>query len=205
MNQTITAYDKNALSYSDKFVNFSSYTEKIKKFRDSYVKENATLLDMGCGPGHNAAILSRVDNLKIIGFDLSREMVKLAKANAPGAEFHVKDINAFESGEPCDVVIASFCIVHLTQEETESLLEKISIILKPGGHLYLSFMEGKGQGFETTSFSEDEIFFNYYDRNYMRERLNHHNLELLEDFAEAYPEKDGAVTRAIFMFARRRA
>lgn len=65
-------------------------------------------------------------------------------------------------------------------------------------------MEGKGQGFEKTSFSEDEIFFNYYDRDYMRERLKHHNLELLEDLAEDYPEKDGSVTKDIFMFARRR-
>jgi len=204
MDRTIIAYDKNAARYSEKFMNFSSYAEKIQRFRNQYVKENSTLLDLGCGPGNNALVFAGMDNIRIIGIDLSREMVKLAKANVPGGQFHVKDIRELDFKEPCDTVVASFCIVHLTLEETASLIKKIGTILKPGGHLYISFMEGQGQGFETTSFSDDEIFFNYYDRNKIKKLLIQNQMELLEVLEDDYEEQDGSFTKDIFMVAKAR-
>ncbi len=204
MDKTTTAYDNNAERYADKFMAFAPYAEKIRRFRDRYVKPNSTLVDLGCGPGNNAAILSRVEKIRIIGMDLSREMVRLAKANVPEGDFCVKDLRDLDFKEPCDAVVASFCIVHLTREETAILIRKIARILKPGGHLYLSFMEGRGQGFETTSFSEDEIFFNYYDRDKIAALLEENHLAVVETLEGGYEEQDGSVTTDIFMVAQGR-
>ncbi|MBI9087883.1 MAG: class I SAM-dependent methyltransferase [Desulfobacterium sp.] len=204
MDKTTTAYDNNAERYADKFMAFAPYAEKIRRFRDRYVTENSTLLDLGCGPGNNAAILSTVENLRIIGMDLSREMVRLAKANVPEGDFSVKDLRDLDFKEPCDAVVASFCIVHLTLEETAILIRKIARILKPGGHLYLSFMEGRGQGFETTSFSGDEIFFNYYGRDKIAALLEQNQLAVVETLEGDYEEQDGSFTTDIFMVAQGR-
>ncbi len=204
MDKTTTAYDNNAERYADKFMAFAPYAEKIRRFRDRYVKENSTLLDLGCGPGNNAAILSGVEGIRIIGMDLSREMVRLAKANVPAGDFCVKDLKEFDFQEPCDIVVASFCIVHLTLEETATLIKRIARILKPSGYLYLSFMEGQGQGFETSSFSADEIFFNYYDRDRIAALLAQHHLTVVETLEGDYEEPDGSVTTDIFMVAQGR-
>lgn len=202
MDKTTTAYDNNAGRYADKFMAFAPYAEKMCRFRDRYVTENSTLLDLGCGPGNNAVLLSRVEGIRIIGMDLSREMVRLAKANVPEGDFCVKDLRDLEFKEPCDAVLASFCIVHLTLEETATLIRKIAGILKPSGHLYISFMEGQGQGFETTSFSEDEIFFNYYDREKIAALLARNHLAVVETLEGDYEEQDGSVTTDIFMVAQ---
>ncbi|MCP4116279.1 MAG: class I SAM-dependent methyltransferase [Desulfobacteraceae bacterium] len=202
MDKTTLAYDNNAAKYADKFMSFAPYGEKIRRFRDRYVKENSTLLDLGCGPGNNAAILSRMEGVRITGLDLSREMVRLAKAHVPEGDFRVTDLRELDFKEHCDVVVASFCIVHLTLEETASLIRKIGTILKSGGHLYLSFMEGRGQGFETTSFSEDEIFFNYYDRDTITALLAQNHLAVVETLEGEYEEQDGSVTTDIFMVAQ---
>lgn len=202
---TVSAYNKNAAGYAKKFMEFKSYKEKILLFQERYIKNNSRILDIGCGPGNTAKILhGRNRACKIIGIDLSEQMITFAKNNVPAADFFVGDIRKFELKIQFDAIIASFCIVHLSDEETMHLFAKISRLMRPGAYLYLSFMEGKTPGFETTSFSNDEIFFNYYDRNAIQNCLRRHSIEVAEVLSDDYPEEDGSITNDIFMFARRR-
>ena len=201
---TIESYDRNAENYTEKFMCFEPYIEKMKVFQQSYLAPNSNILDVGCGPGNNAKFLIEIDGgYKIEGLDLSVELINIAKRNVPGCHFWVQDIRDINPDKDYDAIVASFCIVHLSDEETAVFLGKLSKMLKANGSLYLSFMEGKKAGFETTSFSEDNIFFNYHDRDVIKNLLAANSIETIEILNHGYQEQDGSVTEDIFVFARK--
>ena len=83
------------------------------------ISASKTILDIGCGPGNNAKILSgKNQSYNISGVDLSSEMIALAKINAPNCYFTVADIRELVPDKRYDVIIVSFCIVHLSADET---------------------------------------------------------------------------------------
>ncbi len=199
---TIDAYDRNAEHYALKFENFSTYTKKILDFHKGYVPEGARIVDLGCGPGHVIKTLMNLDSTCCCtGVDLSTELISIAKLNNPSCTFITEDICTIQLPAEFDVVIASFCIVHLIENEAEKVIESISKCLDKNGHLYLSFMEGSTSGFESTSFSKEQIFFNYYDVDYILELLKKYGIEPQEISREEYLEQDGSITMDIFIFA----
>mgnify|MGYP005846126591 CR=1 FL=1 len=170
---SIDAYNKNADRYTSKFEDFSTYKEKIIEFQEGYIPKGANILDLGCGPGNNIKTISELDNTcHFTGIDLSVELISIAKQKFSSYNFLNQDIRYIKSDTKYDVVIASFCIVHLSNTDTADLLYKISEILEKGGSLYLSFMEGNHSKFESTSFSKEQLFFNYYSVTNIIEILN---------------------------------
>lgn len=200
---TINTYDQCAGAYADKFMDYPTYREMMTRFRDGYVTEGDAVLDIGCGPGNNAKLL-REKGVRLTGIDLSAEMVTLAKAHVPGGDFRVGDIRELPEIGPFDAVVASFCIVHITPGETRELMARIASLLVPGGALYLSFMVGKNDGYEATSFSSGgEIHFTYHDPDQIVGWLADNDLSVVESRQSDYPEADGSVTTDIFLFARK--
>ena len=200
---TIDAYNHNATRYAKKFMDFDSYRKKLLHFQQRYLVGASDILDLGCGPGNSAKLLCEQNPAyHINGIDLSEDMIALAKMNVPAGAFQQGDIRQFNFDRTFDAVIASFCIVHLQYDETEKLIVNISDHLKNGGYLYLSFMEGKTPGLESTSFSEKLIFFNYYQREFIQKVLEKQGFEVLEVLNDDYPEDDGSTTTDVFIFAR---
>lgn len=199
---TIEAYNNNAKRYLAKFEDFPTYTKKIREFQNDYIPKGSTILDLGCGPGTSIkTILERDSSCQCTGIDLSTEFLQIAKKNYPDCTFIEEDLRDFVPDQKFIVVLASFCIVHLTHSETEELLTKISYSLKEHGHLYLSFMEGTTSGFETTIFSEQQIFFNYYSVDYIIEILAKNDMQVTTMNREEYREQDGTITTDVFVFA----
>ncbi|MDR3584980.1 MAG: class I SAM-dependent methyltransferase [Desulfosporosinus sp.] len=202
--KTIIAYDKNSKIYAEKFMNFDIYTERIKDFI-KFIKVKDIILDLGCGPGNVAKQLELCGKeISVTGIDLSEEMIELARRNVPSATLYCQDIRDIEFKEKSfDAIILSFCIVHLSDEEMVKLIEKVSRYLKKNGKLYLSFMEGKKKGFETTSFSKEEIFFNYYLTEEVELILENNGIGILKIVKQDYPEPDGTLTTDVFVFAEK--
>ncbi|MBM9514133.1 class I SAM-dependent methyltransferase [Desulfogranum marinum] len=199
---TLHAYNKNADNYLKKFGNFEPYREKIELFSQKYIPKHAKVLDLGCGPGGNARLIrERVPTCSVTGVDVSQKMIALARQLAPKGDFIVEDIRQFMPDRLFDVVIASFCIVHLTDQETAALLSTLSKGMAENGYLYLSFMEGDGEGLERTSFSTEHIYFNYYQTNRIHRLLSQNLFEVQEVLTEDYVEQDGSITQDTFMFA----
>ncbi len=202
---TIHAYDRNAEEYTKKFMDFKVYKEKLLLFQQSYISPHAYILDIGCGPGNNAKILSgKNQSYNISGVDLSSEMIALAKINAPNCYFTVADIRELVPDKRYDVIIVSFCIVHLSADETGTLIQTIAKMLNNNGSLYLSFMEGEKSGYEKTSFSADDIFFKYYEQKTIKKLLKEHSIDPVETLTEEYQEQDGSVTKDVFIFSRKK-
>lgn len=204
MNTTISSYNNCAESYADKFMDYAPYVKKMEYFQSRYIASGSSILDLGCGPGNNVKLLLQNDpDLRITGVDLSGEMIKLAKRNAPLASFQQVDLAEYQVTKMYDIVIASFCIVHLASEITKRLLQVIGAALRPGGHLYISFMEGREAGYETTSFSKKEIFFQYHDRKEILQLFDKNGISALKILEDSYPEENGEFTTDVFMIGEK--
>jgi len=185
-------------------MDFELYREKVLYFQKKYCKEVRTILDLACGPGNIARLLYEKNNNYVIsGIDLSEEMVKLARQSVPDGKFQVCDLREIDFADSYDAIIASFAIVHLTDQETRILIEKVSHLINPGGYLYLSFMAGEGDGYETTSFSKQDIYFNYYKKGEIQELLASHSLRTEEVLEVDYEEADGSISKDIFVIAEK--
>lgn len=205
--RTIKTYDLHAEAYENKFMDFSSYTQRIKAFCD-ILAPGASVLDIGCGPGNVAKqLIESNKEFKILGIDLSSEMINRARANviSPQVEFRVSDIrNMGLEGKIFNAAIASFCLPHLSNKEAEKLIKDISNLLPEGGLLYLSCMEGTDSGFETTSFSSNDcIFFNYYSEEFIQEIFRDNGLRIIELQRDIYLESDGSKTIDMFFTAKK--
>ena len=131
---TIEAYNKNAEKYSDKFMEFEDYKKKINEFVP-YINKGNKILDLGCGPGNAIKEIEKViKDVDYIGIDLSEELLKIASETYPEGNFICKDLREIElEPDSFDVIIMSFCIVHLHNEEMRDLIFKVSKYLKQFG------------------------------------------------------------------------
>lgn len=204
-HKTIAAYDKNGEKYVEKFAAFAPYKKQIEDFCKAYIPAGSRVLDLGCGPGNN---ISRIKALRsscmFTGVDLSQTFLQIAGKAHPEATFIHGNICELQPTSSYDTIIASFCIVHLSDLETLELISFIGNSLMAGGSLYISFMEGAGAGFETTSFSREEIYFNYYRREEIEKHLLQCNIEIEEVRTVDYPEEDGSTTTDVFIFGVKR-
>ncbi|MDR2901613.1 MAG: class I SAM-dependent methyltransferase [Lactobacillales bacterium] len=86
-NTIISTYDAVSKAYAAAFSNPSFH---LKDFLDM-IKPPARILDIGCGPGNNAAYLSAL-GYTVVGVDLSENMLALARQKSPGTTFIKQDI-----------------------------------------------------------------------------------------------------------------
>ncbi len=102
-------------------------------------KENASVLDIGCGTGSLSILLAEMA-YQVTGADFSPEMIAIARAKATKAnqdiQFHIMDA-AFPTFEAhkFDIILCRHLLWALP--EPESVLERWIKLLKPAGCLLL--------------------------------------------------------------------
>lgn len=94
-----------------------------------------TLLEAACGTG--AVIAHLQDDFTVAGFDLSEDMVRVAKAKLPTVEVRVADMVDFDWGSTFDVVICMFSSVGYlrTLADLERAYQRFAAHIAPGGVL----------------------------------------------------------------------
>ena len=192
-NITRESYNLSAKNYQKRFENYLPYRNQIEKFI-SFLPPKCRLLDIGCGPGVDAKYFVEHGS-QVTGIDYSSEMIRIAKEVCLGGTFHIDDLKDISLDNTYNAVCTSFVIVYLSDEETDPFLEKLPQLLtgdKP--ILYLSFMADKTPGYETTSFSKYPIFFNYYDKEVIKKKLEQLGFVLISEDEQSYKEPDGSIT-----------
>ncbi len=108
------------------------------------IREGETVLDLGSGAGFDCFLAAQKVGTrgKVIGVDITEEMVNRARANAKkyaytNVEFHLGDIEQLPvQDNSCDVVISN-CVINLVPDKCKAFQE-IYRVLKNGGRVYLS-------------------------------------------------------------------
>lgn len=94
---------------------------------DFFVDFNSNILDVGCGDGTGCKLLSRKAK-KIIGFDINKDVLKLASKRFRNIEFS----NKMPNGK-FDLICCFSVLLFLTIEERKEMLYKIKELLADNG------------------------------------------------------------------------
>lgn len=100
------------------------------------VGAGAEALDAACGTGRHARHLVQ-QGYRVVGTDLTPEMLAKGRANVPEAEFLEADLRdlPLDSGR-FDLVTCGLAVAHLP--ELGPAVAELARVLKPGGHLVVS-------------------------------------------------------------------
>jgi len=108
------------------------------------LKEGETVLDLGSGGGFDCFLASKIVGRKgkVIGVDMTEEMLARARANAEkggygNVEFRLGDIEALPVEDNSVDIIISNCVINLVPSKEKAFLEAFRV-LRPGGRLMVS-------------------------------------------------------------------
>ena len=197
-------FNKYANAYQDKFMDLDLYNDSFDIFCSSIAKENAGILEIACGPGNiTRYLLKKRPDFKILGIDLSPNMIDLAKTNNPAAAFQLMDgRNISTLHKKYDGVMCGFGLPYLSKEEAVQFIGDAAGLLNPGGILYLSTMEddyGKS-GFKSSS-SGDQMYIHYHQADYLTAALKENGFKIIDLRRKDYPEQDGTTTIDLLIVA----
>jgi SAM-dependent methyltransferase len=138
--------------------------------------KNKVILDMGCGFGDHAEKLSKQKYKKLIGFDISKELVKFAnQQKIPNSAFYVGDMSKKLKHEDSsfDVVYSSLAIHYIKNidqlfKEVNRVLKKNGIFCFSTGHPIFNLINQSDEsiiGVKKQSDGKRIIFGNYFDES----------------------------------------
>ena len=100
------------------------------------VRPGGRILDVGCGPGIPIASYLVDAGFQVLGIDISREQVRLARENVPNGEFTVRDMSKLTAGEfEVDAVVAFYSLFHTPRDDHPALLSVLRTFVHRGGWL----------------------------------------------------------------------
>ncbi len=110
----------------------------------AHISKGDTVVDLGSGAGNDCFVARRLTGEKgrVIGLDMTEEMVEKAQQNAAklgykNVEFIVGDIEEMPIENNTADVVVSNCVFNLVPDKQKAFTETYRI-LKPGGHFSIS-------------------------------------------------------------------
>lgn len=131
-------YDAIAARYDAETVATRTADTYYRRFLDRclpLIPEGGTVLDLGCGSGLVGAELA--GRAQMVGVDISRTQLVLARIRVPGGRFVQADMTelSFTSGA-FDAIAAFWSIIHVRRDLHAGLLREMRTWLRPGGVLF---------------------------------------------------------------------
>lgn len=204
----VDIFNKLASEYEAKFMNVDMYGDTFDVFCNAIKKQHAEVLELACGPGNiTAYLLNKKPDLKLLGTDLSANMVELAKQNNPGAEFMIMDCrDILQLNKKYDAIMCGFCLPYLSKQAALKLIDDSSEILNPAGVIYISTMEddNNSSGFEAGS-TGDKIFMNYHEADYLIKALEKNKFKIIDLQRKHSPPNATKKTSDLFIVAKKRS
>lgn len=140
------------------YTQYDTIAEQFRKIRSSTVNKHITdytlfamigeldrgsvVLDLACGEGHYCRMLKRRGATRVVGVDISSQMIKLAERQETqeplGITYVCKDVLELGQVGVFDLVVASFLLNYAqTREQLAQMCRTAFANLKPGGHFVL--------------------------------------------------------------------
>jgi len=187
--ETKNTYNNIASLYEEKFMDMTFYNETYDRFCDLLDNADASILEIGCGPGNiTKYLLTKSPSYQILAIDIAEKMIDLAKKNNPSAEFKVLDAQSIATlPGKFNGIVAGFCIPYLDPLETETFIQNAYQLLTIDGIIYISFVEGSVSEYKTGS--GGRVYFYYHQLQELKEILALHQFHSMEIFNVKYPTK----------------
>ena len=197
---TTTTYDAVANQYHERWRDRTVIREHIDRFAAmlvAYDLNEQLVLDVGCGPGFDAAILRNL-GLRVAGVDLSLGMLMVGRREYPG-HYLQADMRHLPVAPCIGGLWVSASLLHLNRQDVPATLERFAGALIPGGLLYLSLKIGKGDGWDDKLYDRPR-HFTYWRPEELDPLLEAVGLQQIDGW-----EEDGEIERWLVRFARKPA
>ena len=189
-----TGYDRLA----DRYLQWGSAIEgdprdrMLAAFSDR-LPANARVLDLGCGAGvPSTQQLAR--RFQVMGVDISRSQVELARRNVPEAEFMLGDVSELELPEDAfEGAVALYAVSHLPREQHGQLFVDVFRWLVPGG-LFLATLGATDSPDWTGEWLGEQMFFSSHDADVNRQLMRAAGFNLIVDEIAVTHEPEGDVS-----------
>lgn len=201
-------WNKLASAYQERFMDDDLYNDTYDRFCELIQKTNASVFEIGCGPGNlTKYLLAQRPDFKIQAIDVAPNMIALAKQNNPAADCKVMDCREIDKLDAkYDAIICGFCLPYLTKDDCAKLISDASFLLNEGGIFYLSAIEddyGKS-GFETSSDGQNKLFVYYHEENFLREQLQASGFGQIETMRKSFSKKDSSAQTHLILIAQKK-
>lgn len=175
---TRQSYDVTAFEYQENTLKLKTEA-KAEKFL-SYLSSKSYILDLGCGPGKDAEYFIGKGH-KLIGVDISPQMIQLARESVPQADFVVSDIESLSlKDDSLDAIWASASLLHVSKQAMPNVLTNLRRMLKPGGIFYISMKKGAGEEFTPDErYGGVKKFWNYVNEEELVNLLEGQGFQIL--------------------------
>lgn len=106
----------------------------VEKLLVEELAPSASVLEVCCGSGRLADALTQ-RGIAVTGIDVSKEMIELARLNAPDAEFVVVDVRELDLGRSFDAAVSMYDSLNhlLSREDLQAALCRVAGSLVDGG------------------------------------------------------------------------
>ena len=135
-------FSKSAQYYDETYASIDKDYEAEANKAHEIIQEHKpsagnTLLDVACGTGFHASLLSR--HYQVEGLDLDAQMLKVARKKHPGIRFHRGDMADFDLKRQYDVVVCLFSSIGYvrTSSRLQKSIRNMGKHLLPGGVLLI--------------------------------------------------------------------
>ena len=203
LDVTINTFDKYADQYQDKYMKYEPYIATYR-YLSNLLSADAEVLDVACGPGNICKyLLEEKPDLIIHGIDLSPKMISLAKSNNPTAFFEVMDSRKISSFKKTyDAIVAGFLFPYLSREEVTQFIVSARAIIRTGGIIYISTMEGdyENSGYQSNK-NTDQVYIYYHQAKYLMDQLKSAGFEIINIERKPFAAEHDSTVMDLFIYA----
>jgi SAM-dependent methyltransferase len=142
-----TSYDTVAEDYTARIAAELQHKPFDRLLLDQFaeqIRDLGWVSDIGCGPGHVARYLHD-RGVRVVGIDLSPQMIECARKLHPIIEFRQADMEALPVPNGAWAgIVAFYSLIHVPRDRVVVTLREFRRVLRPRGLLLLAFHIGVG-------------------------------------------------------------
>jgi len=201
----VDLFDRLASHYQERFMDVSLYSDSFDLFCKYILIQDATVLELACGPGNiTQYILHKRPDLQILATDLAPKMLELTKQNNPTVAVQLVDCREINQlKKSFDAILCGFCLPYLSKEEAIQFVKDASGVLNPAGVLYISTMEDdySKSKWQQSSTGDGQLFMHFHQADYLMKALEDNGFNTIIVDRKIYPATDGALTTDLLIVA----